>query len=838
MRPLELRMRGFRSYHGEDYTFDFRDRRLVGIVGPIGSGKSTILDAVAFALYGRTARIGRGTKSLINQRVDHGAVALRFSVDGTVWEAQRSLRKKGQSQHALYRLAHDADDADRVEQVLQEGPVNERIEELLGLDFSAFSRSVLLAQNQFDQFLSAAPRDRDKVLKGVFGHDRVDRMRERARERSREAEIEAEKAAVRLQSLEEASVSLDERIAAVAAARHRIEVLEEHESEIRALAATSTSTAAESKALDDRDEELARVEDRLPDVEGTAAVVEAVRAAAEQRATTAAAMGAAHQELAELEAVFPPERLEADRATVETTGKAVARRDAAVKALSVAKEQTGEQSGRLVAATQTAEGAAAGVDADAAALAVAEEHVANAVTALGAAEAALHDVKHENMAAVLQGELVVGEPCPVCSQPVDVLPTAAVSPEVDRAEAAVTEAAAVRERAEAQRVIAAGAVEAARARAAAGQSAVETTTADLEAAQGREEAAEGALAELDQELSTLLGAGDVEVLVDDMKRELRSAEESLDLARKSVTATRRDNDEAIEADQTTKRRMGDLRVEVVTIASLLGAVSTPQEDDIEATVSLIDEVRSRYEQERERSGRRRAELAQTRAVASARMEELRELLGLDGSIDEAFAAARAAVALHDEEIERLQDRLAGAGQVRADRDAAIADRDVHGRLAADLTDARFIRFLLDDERQRLADLGSEHFQRLSDGRYRFTDDGAFAIVDLTTAESVRKADSLSGGETFLASLGLALALAEMVARTGGRLEAFFLDEGFGSLDPEHLDLAMEGIESLAAERSDRLVVVVSHVAEMRHRIEDLIALERDAATGDTRVIRA
>ena len=109
-----------------------------------------------------------------------------------------------------------------------------------------------------------------------------------------------------------------------------------------------------------------------------------------------------------------------------------------------------------------------------------------------------------------------------------------------------------------------------------------------------------------------------------------------------------------------------------------------------------------------------------------------------------------------------------------------------------------------------------------------------AVID--SADSTRRADSLSGGETFLASLGLALALAEMVAGTGGRLDAFFLDEGFGTLDPEHLDLAMEGIERLVAGDSDRLVVIVSHVPELRMRLEDLIELERNPVTGDTKVL--
>ena len=69
-----------------------------------------------------------------------------------------------------------------------------------------------------------------------------------------------------------------------------------------------------------------------------------------------------------------------------------------------------------------------------------------------------------------------------------------------------------------------------------------------------------------------------------------------------------------------------------------------------------------------------------------------------------------------------------------------------------------------------------------------------------------------------------------------RSNAFFLDEGFGSLDPEHLDLAMSGVERLVTAGPDRLVVVVSHVAALNERIEDLIVLDRDPTTGDTRVV--
>ena len=145
---------------------------------------------------------------------------------------------------------------------------------------------------------------------------------------------------------------------------------------------------------------------------------------------------------------------------------------------------------------------------------------------------------------------------------------------------------------------------------------------------------------------------------------------------------------------------------------------------------------------------------------------------------------------------------------------------------------------MDEERIALSELAAESFELLSGGRYRFSEDGSFDILDLTAAEAVRKPRSLSGGETFLASLALALSLAEMVSRSGGRLEAFFLDEGFGSLDAEHLDLAMEGIEHIVANDPDRLILVVSHVGELRQRLEDVIELNKDQVTGDTVVVRA
>jgi exonuclease SbcC len=144
--------------------------------------------------------------------------------------------------------------------------------------------------------------------------------------------------------------------------------------------------------------------------------------------------------------------------------------------------------------------------------------------------------------------------------------------------------------------------------------------------------------------------------------------------------------------------------------------------------------------------------------------------------------------------------------------------------------------LLEAERSELASEASDKYAAMSDDRYRFTNDGDFNILDFAHGGQERSARTLSGGETFLASLSLALGLSEMISRKGGRLDSFFLDEGFGSLDEEHIELAMNGIEQLVNENSDRLVLLVSHVPALRERLEDVIELARDPEDGHTHLI--
>lgn len=100
----------------------------------------------------------------------------------------------------------------------------------------------------------------------------------------------------------------------------------------------------------------------------------------------------------------------------------------------------------------------------------------------------------------------------------------------------------------------------------------------------------------------------------------------------------------------------------------------------------------------------------------------------------------------------------------------------------------------------------------------------------------RSVRSLSGGESFKASLALALGLSDMIQSFAGgiRLETMFVDEGFGSLDEESLSQAVETLQELTG--SNRLVGIISHVGELKERIEQKIVVEKGRSGSHISVI--
>ena len=177
MRPIRLTIEGLRSFRSPAVPIDFTGRDHLAIVGDTGAGKSSILEAITYALYGQATFTAQGNQELMNDTSTHLRVVLRFRVSGEMWEVARTLKKDGKGTvgqpHAqLHRI--DPDGA-AIEQVEQVKPVNNRIKDLIGLDSDAFLRTVVLPQGRFARLLvEDKPTERGRILRQVWRTDELE----------------------------------------------------------------------------------------------------------------------------------------------------------------------------------------------------------------------------------------------------------------------------------------------------------------------------------------------------------------------------------------------------------------------------------------------------------------------------------------------------------------------------------------------------------------------------------------------------------------------------------------------------------------------------------------
>ncbi len=180
---------------------------------------------------------------------------------------------------------------------------------------------------------------------------------------------------------------------------------------------------------------------------------------------------------------------------------------------------------------------------------------------------------------------------------------------------------------------------------------------------------------------------------------------------------------------------------------------------------------------------------------------------------------------------RVVERRATAARLTADRDAAVEAQQVAKMLGHLLRSDGFPRWLVASALDALVADASVSLAELSGGQFELThENGEFLVIDHTDADARRPVKTLSGGETFQASLALALALsaqmAGLAAHGAARLESIFLDEGFGTLDEANLETVAGTLENLAS-HGDRVVGVITHVPALAERVPVRFAVRRD-----------
>lgn len=284
------------------------------------------------------------------------------------------------------------------------------------------------------------------------------------------------------------------------------------------------------------------------------------------------------------------------------------------------------------------------------------------------------------------------------------------------------------------------------------------------------------------------------------------------------------------------------------------AVRTPERvDALEQTVAAYE-----LEHARLLEGFGREAIVAVAARVAAGEQAPDDLQGVREQVEQLRAAAHRLTLREGERESLLRSLQALRGEYAAFR-AQTAQRYDRAQMLANLAAAArgdtlggyehqvdLVSYVLGAEFERILHSASLHLDRMSEGRYGmvFSDHRAkgsrsggglnLEITDTWTGEP-REASSLSGGESFLASLSLALGLAEVVqANNGGiELDTLFIDEGFGTLDAETLDMVMGTIESLRD--SGRTIGLISHVEEMKNRIPAQIVVEKGQNGSSVRV---
>lgn len=152
----------FRSPEGAALTIDFSTLELFAITGPTGSGKSSLIDAIVWCLYGRTARYGSDSRGVISAGENTCMVVLDFSVGARRFRAVRRTGKTTESGLSEWDGGEWVQDTSGADQLTK------RVETLLGLDFVSFTKTVILPQGSYAEFLTSKPDERRRLLAKIL----------------------------------------------------------------------------------------------------------------------------------------------------------------------------------------------------------------------------------------------------------------------------------------------------------------------------------------------------------------------------------------------------------------------------------------------------------------------------------------------------------------------------------------------------------------------------------------------------------------------------------------------------------------------------------------------
>lgn len=872
MKPLSLTMSAFGPYAGVT-QLDFGRLGSEGvflITGDTGAGKTTIFDAISFALYGEASG-GAERRAARSFRSDYAAaeaetyVEFFFEHRGREYRIKRApeyerrkLRGEGTTKQAAYAEFECAETGELITRI---DAVNARVGELTGLSRSQFAQTVMIAQGDFLKILNAKSEDRKRLFQKLFDTEVFAGIQQRLKDMNGECAQAVE----RINALSEAELArlkddmdfarakelrelrtdvrrmdklpglLEERLRA---RRERLDAAMAAAAQGEQRAALLSAQLAEARhtnrELDERDKLVRELEKMNASGEATAAQEEKLT-----HARCAARLAGAEALLKKWTAESAENAAQLSAAEQALKKGEAAQEEWAARRASAEKELEGAESlkdglRRMAEAIPLLMNAAAG----AAALEAQREAAKLCLEESRRRDAEYTAVKerfYASQAGLLATELKEGQPCPVCGS------TEHPAPACPASEPATKEQL---ERADGERRRAEARVHAAAAEAAKRQ-------AELESAKGRLEALGFTGGESAQELEGECAH---------TRAEIQRREAAVKRARAGSEAALAALSRAKAALENAEKRRADIeaaleaqQAEFAAGLSALGFAGAEEYERAKMPARDMDALDAQLRARRERlrsltdrlevlteklAGAERAELEALEATAAAAQRASR-------AAGEATAAMKSAAAADEEAIARIREL--SARRAEAQRRWAVV-KEVYDTVSGQVSRRVKISFETYVQQyyfKQVIAAANKRLTVLTDGMFvlRVKEEArnmrSQAGLDLDVLDRStglwRDVSTLSGGESFMASLALALGLADTVqSRSGGvRLDAMFIDEGFGTLDENSLRQAMELLTRLAGGR--RLVGVISHMAELKERIDKKVVVTKTAAGSALRI---
>lgn len=933
MRPLRLTLSAFGPYAAE-ITLDLEKLGKGGlylITGDTGAGKTTIFDAITYALYDHSSSGIREGSMLRCKYADDKTptfVELEFEVHGVRYTVRRNPEYQRPKARGEGMTTEKADATltypDDRPPVTKAKDVTAAVQEIIGLDYNQFSQIVLIAQGQFTKLLNASTEERSRIFRKLFRTQRYAQLQERLQAEASALNQQRTAQNAKLDSLlgglqfspedpdaealrtlcaqtvpETALALLDALTARQAAALEEVgTALQATEAQLdtvqqqlgaaaqaqrlaQQLAARQAELAAAKPALDAARAEAGRHAGDAAQLDAlTAQVTQAQSALAaydaldtlcrqqtEARDAARLAAAQAHKRRTQLDS------LNAALAAAETELAALADADTRLLALQNRSAQLTQRGEALAKLEQRL----ADCQRQAKTAHKAQESYRAAAAAQDEARARQNTLERaflDAQAGLLAEGLTEGAPCPVCGSTHH--PARALLPHTAPTQAQV----------EAARQAAAAADRQAQSASAAAQSAL---AAANEAKTSLRRDAETLLPErfttpegtvpLTFALMTNVLAEEnaaLQTAQTDCKAQCRQAEADcrrkaqLEADRQAKTRQRPALEQAAaEADRSAAAQNASADALEGQIAERRAALPYPRRADAQAALDKLEADRSTLRTGMDTAQRKLKQAEQTVAAAEAAVEALTA---------QQTAAQKELPARSAEELTAQQTELTAARETLRSREKQLSAQLLPNRkTAAQYRAAAEARQTLESRWQwvsalaataggtltskqkikleayiqmnyldRILRYANTRLMQMTAGQYELERIGAenqrsqsgldLGVIDHYNGTR-RSVKTLSGGESFKASLALALGLSDEVQSSAGgiRLDTLFLDEGFGSLDEESLELAIRVLSGLT--EGDRLVGIISHVGALKDRIDRQVVVHKARTGGSTVELR-